>query len=189
MGMPALSERYWTAADVRALPEDGNRYECIDGALLVTPAPRLLHQRALSKLYDRLASYVLEQQLGELLWSPADLELEADTLVQPDLFVAQVPAGLERARVWADITSLRLAVEVLSPTSARNDRVTKREFYLRAGVEEYWIVDLDARLIERWQHGATRPEVATERLVWTPSGAKAPLEIDLAELFAGILGP
>jgi Uma2 family endonuclease len=189
MGMPALSERYWTAADVRLLPDDGNRYECIDGALLVTPAPRGLHQMVLRSLFRALDPFVSEHALGELFWSPADVELELGTLVQPDLFVGRLRSGVTRFTGWPDIASLRLAIEVLSPSTARYDRVTKREFYLRAGVEEYWIVDLDARLVERWQQGATRPEVATERLVWSPSEASRPLELDLAGLFGAILGP
>jgi hypothetical protein len=76
MAMPALLDPYWTAAAVRALPEDGKRYECIDGELLVTPAPRLLHQRAVAEL-ARCSVTTSWQGVGELLQSPADLELEA----------------------------------------------------------------------------------------------------------------
>lgn len=185
MAMPALLDPYWTAADVRALPEDGKRYECIDGELLVTPAPRLLHQRAVAELAALLRDYVVAGNVGELLHAPADLELEPGTLVQPDLFVA-VPRQGARLRDWADIAALRLVVEVLSPSSARHDRVTKREFYLRAGVAEYWIVDLDARLIERWRANDSALEMLSKTLEWAPKGAAAPLRIDLTALFAAI---
>jgi Uma2 family endonuclease len=186
MGMPELAERYWTAADVRALPDDGKRYECIDGELLVTPAPRGLHQVALSDLFDRVSAYVRDNRLGRLLWSPADIEIEPGTLLQPDLFVAKTIRVENSLRDWVEITGLRLAIEVLSPSTARYDRVVKRDFYQRSGVEEYWIVDLDARLIERWRPGRPSPEVLTERLIWAPQGAAAPLEIDLTSYFASL---
>ncbi len=187
MGMPELAERYWTAADVRALPEDGNRYECIDGELLVTPAPRGIHQSALSDLFAALHGYVREHRLGWLLWSPADIEIRPGTLVQPDLYLPRNRDDASRIRAWSDVVGLRLAVEVLSPSTARYDRVVKRAFYQRAGVEEYWIVDLDARLIERWRPEDTGPEVLTERLQWTPADAVAPFELDLTAYFATLL--
>ena len=187
MAMPAAVDRYWTAEDVRALPDDNNRYECIDGELLVTPAPRVLHQTALRDMYEAIRSFVFAEHLGELLWSPADIELEPAALVQPDLFVARHKEAGRRFRSWTDIAGLRLAVEVLSPSTARYDRVVKRAFYLRAGVEEYWIVDLDARLVERWRPGDQRPEVLTERIVWQPAGASVALDVDLKAYFGVLL--
>lgn len=187
MAMPATVDRYWTAEDVRALPDDSNRYECVDGELLVTPAPRGLHQAACRDLYDSLRSYVLAQALGQLLWSPSDIELERNALVQPDVFVARLSEGVRRFRDWSDIAGLRLAIEVLSPSTARYDRVVKRAFYLRAGVEEYWIVDLDARLVERWRPGDKSPEILTERLLWQPANASQALELDLAKFFGHLL--
>ncbi|MBX3133522.1 MAG: Uma2 family endonuclease [Gemmatimonadaceae bacterium] len=184
--MPALADRYWTAADVRALPDDGNRYECVDGELLVTPAPRGQHQLAIREVFLRLHAYVDAHQLGVFLWSPADIELEADSLVQPDLFVATLRDGVNKFRNWTDVAGLALAIEVLSPSTARYDRVTKRRFYQRAGVAEYWIVDLDARLVERWQPGDASPEILFEQLRWLPEGAAAALEIDLTAFFAAI---
>lgn len=186
MAMPALQERYWTADDVRALPDDGNRYECIDGELLVTPAPRGTHQLALRNLLLHLHPYVVEHSLGELLWSPADIELEPQTLVQPDLFVLQLKDGIERFRQWTDIRTLLLAIEVLSPSTARYDRVVKRRFFQRTGVAEYWIVDLDARLVERWRPHDASPEIISETLRWQPAGVPAPLEIPLESWFAAL---
>lgn len=186
MAMPALEHRYWTAADVRELPDDGNRYECIDGELLVTPAPRGRHQYALPEMFRRLDAYVTLRGLGVLLWSPADIELEPDSLVQPDLFVARLRPGITRFRDWTEIAGLELAVEVLSPSTARYDRMVKRKFYQRAGVTEYWIVDLDARLIERWRPKDDRPEIALETLRWQPTGATDPLDFDVAMYFTAL---
>jgi len=84
--------------------------------------------------------------------------------------------------------ALLLAVEVLSPSSARNDRGHKRRYYQRNGLPEYWIVDLDSRLVERWRPDDTRPEVLTETLEWRPQGSAAPLVIELHTLFMEALG-
>ena len=108
MGMAQLVERYWTAEDVRALPEDGKRYECIDGALLVTPAPRRLHQRACNRLVRLLDSFVDRNALGDLHSSPADIELEPGTLVQPDVFIALDRPG-NPPYEWHSIAGLLLA--------------------------------------------------------------------------------
>lgn len=186
MAMPALEQRYWTAADVRALPDDGNRYECIDGELLVTPAPRGGHQAALSELFRRVDAYVTPRGLGILLWSPADIELEPGSLVQPDLFVARLAPGITKFRNWSEIVGLELALEVLSPSTARYDRMVKRKFYQRAGVTEYWIVDLDARLIERWRPQDDKPEIVFETLQWQPADAADALVLDVAGFFAAL---
>ncbi|MBL0170033.1 MAG: Uma2 family endonuclease [Gemmatimonadaceae bacterium] len=79
-----------------------------------------------------------------------------------------------------------LAVEVLSPSTARQDRIVKRPRYQRTGVE-YWMVDLDARVVERWTPDAERPEICLIAITWQPAGAVAPLAIDLVALFAEIV--
>ncbi len=180
-------ERYWTAEDVRALPDDGNRYECIDGLLLVTPSPAVPHQRAFRCLFTALGGYVEAQRCGELMSAPADVEIVPGTVVQPDIFVFLTKSGAELQR-WSDISALILAVEILSPGTAKVDRGVKRRFYQRAGVHEYWIVDLDARLIERWTPGNEHPEILHETLRWAPAGATEVLEIDLPSFFAKVLG-
>jgi Uma2 family endonuclease len=169
------------------LPDDGKRYECIDGELLVTPSQQYVHQFAIQYMYNALREFVSREQVGELMWSPADIELETGTTVAPDLFVIRAMPGMKRIRDWPDIAGLRLAVEVLSPSTARYDRGIKRLFYQRAEVEEYWIVDLDARLVERWQSAATRPEILRDRLAWAPAGASTVVEIDLLAYFASLL--
>ncbi len=178
---------YWTVDEVLALPEDGNRYEVIDGELLVSPSPRLLHQDAIPELWLRLRDYLREYPSGHALASPADIQLEVETLVQPDVFVAPLLDG-KRPKGWTEIRSLLLAVEVISPSTGRADRQVKRLFYQRAGVREYWIVDVDARLIERWRPSDTRPEVLTESIEWQPDASHPPLAIDLESYFADVTG-
>lgn len=186
MGMPETARR-WTAEMVRALPDDGNRYEVVDGELFVTPAPRALHQRAVLRLAVLLDAYVTGHHLGEALMSPADIEFREDRLVQPDVFVAPLFSDGKRIREWSQIKGLLLAVEVLSPSTARADRQVKRRLYQEEPVGEYWIVDLDARVIERWRRGDQRPEVLSEHLVWQPGGSAAPLEVDLPAFFRDVL--
>lgn len=182
MGMPAQHTE-WTAEMVRALPDDGKRYEVLDGELLVSPAPRWSHQGIVLELALRLRPYVERHRLGRLLIAPAEIEFSPRDLVEPDLFL--VPdRGRGRPQAWEDVRQLLLVVEVLSPSTAHADRTRKRVTYQREGVPEYWIVDPYSRIVERWRPEDERPDVLADRLTWTPRGGIAPLVIDLAALFA-----
>ena len=172
---------------VRALPDDGNRYEVIDGELFVTPAPTWEHQAASRKLFLRMYGYLASHAIGEAILAPADVEFANDRMVEPDLFVVPLVAGRVPC-TWEEVGRLLLAVEVLSPRTGRADRQVKRRLYQGQGVPEYWIVDVDARLIERWRPSDERPEILTERLVWHPDPAKLPLEIDLVAYFVDVCG-
>jgi Uma2 family endonuclease len=185
MAMPATTR--WTAEMVRALPDDGKRYEVIDGELFVTPAPALRHQDAVFQMASRLAPYVSTHGLGHVIVSPADVTFADGSLVQPDVFVAPLIGG-RRPREWSDIKTLLLAVEVLSPSTARADRRVKLRLYQRQHVPEYWIVDVDAGLIERWRADDERPDIVTERLEWQPDPGHPPLVIEIAEYFRDVLG-
>lgn len=179
MGMPETIR--WTREQVLNLPADGNRYELVDGELIVSPSPAPPHQFVLARLYDALGPYVRSNGLGVALWSPADLELEPGQVNQPDVFV--LPSiKFER---WEDAPLPMLVVEALSPSTARYDRGLKRRFYQRAGVPEYWIVDIDGGVVERWRPGDDRPEVLDRELSWAPGGGE-PLVIDVVALFAGL---
>jgi Uma2 family endonuclease len=99
MGMPQASAN-WTAARVRALPADGNRYELVDGELLVTPSPSLVHQIAVTELFRVLDGYARPNRVGRVCLAPADISLAEDEVLQPDVFV--VPAAL-KPRSWEDV--------------------------------------------------------------------------------------
>jgi Uma2 family endonuclease len=189
MAMPDVVERFWTPEDVRQLPDDGNRYECIDGVLLVTPGPAYDHVYTVEGFFRALDAFAIAMRPAARLYQPpADVELEPRSVVQPDLFVARPRIGLDRIRRAADIRDLLLAVEVLSPGTARIDRGRKRAFYQRCGVQEYWIVDHEARLVERWRPSDLRPEIIRDTLEWLPEGAQQSLRIDLPALFSEALG-
>jgi len=179
MGMAAPT--YWTAEMVRRLPDDGNRYEVVHGELLVTPAPRFDHQLLVSRLAFAISSYLAREPAGIVLTSPADISWGRDVLVQPDLFV--IPRDEAKTREWSRIRTLLLVVEVLSPSTTRADRFTKRRRYQEAGVPAYWIVDGAEQRVEVWEGAADRPVIETERLVWDPAGAGRAFTLELAELF------
>ena len=179
MGMPETARRY-TAQMVRDLPDDGKRYEVVHGELLVTPSPRRQHQLALARLFAWVRAYL--ERLGPadtVLFSPSDISWDDETLVQPDLFV--FPPD-EWGDDWRTIRTLLLAVEVLSPSSARADRVIKRRLYQEQRVETYWVVDIEARVVEVWHPGDERPEIVTGVLRWRVPGGPE-LEVELADLF------
>ena len=185
MVMPSVSRRDWTVAKLHALPDDGNRYEIIDGVLYVTPAPRAVHQSAISWLIDPIWPYARAHGLVPMT-SPADIRFSDRSVVQPDLFVFPKPAA-SRLQEWSDITSLVLAIEVLSPRTARRDRIVKRRLYQAQRIPDYWIVDPDARVIERWQPDSTRADVCATTLSWQPVADHTPLRIDVVEYFRRVL--
>lgn len=185
-GRGTRDQKRWTRKAVLALPDDSNRYELIAGELVVTPAPSGRHQLALMALYDWLRPLVDTAGLGGVLVSPADIALGEDEILQPDLFVYRTATG-EPLGNWSDISELFLVAEILSPSSARYDRDIKRRRYQRAAVPEYWIVDLDGRVIERWRREDSRPEVLGERLLWSPANGVEE-ELDLAAFFSKVWG-
>ena len=179
MGMAAPV--YYSAEMVRDLPEDGNRYETVHGELLVTPAPRALHQRVAKRILVRLESYLEREPVGEVFHSPADISWSDDTLVQPDLFVVD----LQEARTldWTHMKTLLLVIEVLSPSTSRGDRFTKRRLYQEQHVPLYWIVDADQRQVEVWRPDLEFPETENERVLWLPEDAASPFTLELNQLF------
>jgi Uma2 family endonuclease len=182
--MPAPN-RLYTVEDVRALPDDFNRYETIAGELFVTPAPSLRHQVVLGRQYLVLGAYIQLHDLGWLFFAPTDIVFGPLTLVEPDLvFVARSRRDVLAER---EITGAPdLVVEALSPSTAKTDRGRKRALYQEQGVREYWIVDAQENRVEIWRPGATVPEVCPTTLTWSPAADVAPLAIDLADIFKPI---
>ena len=136
IGMTTIPvENWFTADDLDTLPDDGNRYELLDGELLVTPSPRLRHQAVSGEL-----AFLLRQSLPaglRLLTAPMDVRFGPRRQLQPDLLVIR-DEGLDAVRV--ESVPL-LVVEVLSPSTRARDQVTKRRAYEQEGVGSYWLVD------------------------------------------------
>ena len=182
MGMPETVP-YYTVDEVLAFPNDGNRYELVYGELLVSPAPRLRHQRVVNRLGHVLLAYCEREQLGEVFTTPADLSWgRHDILTQPDVFV--LPPEYRRGAEWVDVRRVPLVAEVLSPSTARYDRFSKRLAYRDVGIPTYWILDAEERLAEVWSPDAHFPSIQRNTLTWHPLGTAEPLVIDLAALLA-----
>jgi Uma2 family endonuclease len=176
----------WTVELVHELPDDGNRYEVLDGVLLVSPAPSLMHQRAVGRLYAILLPYVPSVGL-EVLVAPAAVTWSERTELQPDVLALPLLNG-KLAQRFEDVGVLGLAVEVLSPSTVRTDRFTKRREYQRRGVPEYWIVDPASRSVERWRPRDEDPEILLETLLWQPNPDTPALTIDLQAYFRAVHG-
>ena len=179
MGMAA--PLYYTADMVRALPDDGNRYEVVYGELLVTPAPTAWHEVLQVRLLSALNNYLQRHPCGVVLGSRADISWGPDVLVSPDVFV--VPLEQARTLDWARMRDLLLVAEILSPSSVRHDRFIKRRRYQEAGIPLYWIVDPEERRVEIWTPGDTLPRLEHEVLIWHPERAAEAFSLRLSELF------
>lgn len=132
------------------LPDDRNRYEILDGELSVTPAPRIKHQRASSRLHVLLSGHVMPRQLGEIFPAPTDVILAPTTVVQPDLvFIANDRHHFLTERAIEGPPTL--VIEILSPTTSQTDRVTKAQLYARFGVPHYWLLDTDQQTLEAYE--------------------------------------
>ena len=180
MGMPLPTPSYWTTALLATLPDDGQRYELVDGELLVSPGPTWDHQRLLMRLTRSLSAWLDRHPVGEILLAPAPVAVDDTTEVQPDLFV--VPARTPKPRDFHEAGGLLLVVEVLSPATARHDRFTKRRLYQALGVPQYWIVDAEARAVEVWTPGDRTPRLEREALRWTPDAAGEAFVLPVAAL-------
>ena len=188
--MPA-TKRSWTREEVLDLiernPLSTPRYELVDGVLLMSPSPSRAHQRAVRELLFQLMLYLrAEPGVGEVFTAPADVMLERETTVGPDVFVVS-PEECQRYGRDGRVHSLTLAVEVLSPGDRSGDRTRKRALYQRH-VPEYWIVDTNARTIEVWRPGATSASVTRDRLEWQPANATNPFVLDVVAYFAKVFG-
>jgi Uma2 family endonuclease len=134
-----------TRADLETMPDDGHRYELIDGALLVTPAPSRRHQLVSAHLHVLLAT-----SAGgglRVLAAPTDVVLAEDTVVQPDLLVVDADNYADEERPLRPL----LAVEILSPSTRRIDLALRRSRYESAAIPAYWVVDPDVPEIVAWE--------------------------------------
>jgi len=183
MSIPTAVRRY-TVEEVYAFPDDGNRYEVVHGELLVTPAPRLVHQGVVAQFLFRLEHYLAPLGLERSLFpGPADIFWGDDIWVQPDLLVVTPE---EITTDWRTCKTLWLVVEVLSPSSARADRVVKRRAYQENAVATYWVVDAERRVVEVWQPGDDVPELVTDELRWRVSADAPECAIPLGEVWAAL---
>jgi Uma2 family endonuclease len=131
----------FTVEDLERMPDDGRRYELLDGILLVSPAPGVWHQEVAGTLY-RLLYQACPSELHVVI-APFEWRRGRGTVLQPDLLVARCDdlLAVEGGKFLGE--SPVLAVEVLSPSTRRIDRLSKLSAYEEAGVASYWLVDPD----------------------------------------------
>lgn len=178
MGM-SLRTLDLTIDDLDRMPEDGKRYELLDGMLLVTPAPSPGHQIIATALLVRL-SVAVNTTIAHVV-GPGAIQRGTRTQLQPDLLV--FPARFSAAKNWAEVGEHWLAVEVLSRSSRRYDRDFKRDAYFALGVKEVWLIDSRRRVIEVCQSpGSGR--LVSDVIHWQVPGEERIVSIDVAALFA-----
>jgi Uma2 family endonuclease len=178
----AISVPRYTIADLERFPDDGSRYELLDGVLLVTPAPSRAHQIIVSRLQLRLAQAVAIPGKGQVL-GPGAIRVPPKTQLQPDILVQ--PDRYPIDSKWEDIDEHWLAVEVLSRSSRVYDREFKRDAYIALGVQEVWLVDRWEKEVEvsRTRGSGT---IVRDVLHWCVPEPAIDVEILLKDVFAGL---
>ena len=182
MAMPLHVPTY-TVDDLENFPNDGNRYELLDGFLIVTPAPGFPHQLIATRLSYLLTAF-LDPSGKAVVVGPGAVELRPKTHLEPDVLV--LPAPVKGQKEWMDFSNWWLAIEVLSRSSRFYDREVKRDAYLALGVAEVWLVDRREEMVLVSKRDGPREVEAREQLVWRPDQLAGELTIDLEKLFAGL---
>jgi len=172
------------AEDIWDTPDDGKRYEVIDGQLFVTPPPVVMHQRSSGNVYYYLRVYLATHPIGEVFNAPIGLVLDDENGLQPDLvYVANEHRSIIAERGIEGVPDL--VAEILSPSTRARDRGIKLRRYAAAGVPHYWIVDPRRRTLEAHRLGEAgygRPTVYRSGEVFTPELFPG-LEIPIDALF------
>jgi Uma2 family endonuclease len=177
MAMRVAVPRY-TIDDLDSLPDDGNRYELLDGVLLVTPAPLPMHELVVQRLQYELVTYLGRRAR---VFSRGAVQIRPRNSLEPDILV--LPESAPWRKAWADITGWWLAVEVSGSGSRIYDRDFKLPAYPRLGVAEAWRADLAERCVYVAREGTSAIERHPAELVWQAPGFSTALRIRVAELF------
>lgn len=140
-------KKKFTYQDYLELPEDGQKHEIINGELLMTPAPQVIHQIISANIMDELRAFVKKTNLGLVLCAPVDVVFSETAVVEPDiLFISKKNAAIAGEKNISGAPDL--LIEIISPSSGYYDMVEKKDLYEKFGVKEYWIVDPKKRWIE-----------------------------------------
>ena len=184
--MPTIVAPKLTYRDLEQLPQDGKRYELVDGEVYMTPSPNRMHQEAVGNVYSSLRALASAQGLGKVYLAPFDVVFDERNVLQPDLmFIRQ--ARLATVKDTHVAGAPDLAIEVLSKSTAFYDRETKLQLYARAGVSEVWLVDPEKQTVEVLDLGPDRRYTLTASLTghaFVPSAVLPGLTLSLREVFA-----
>lgn len=180
---PLEYDRPLTYEDLEGFPNDGHRYELLQGELIVSPSPDGMHQVVLNRLNVALVAAVNAADYGSVIVAPFDIRFSKSNVVQPDLF-AFSEAQDEQFKISHFEGAPEFVVEVLSPSSVRYDRIRKADLYMEHGVKEYWIVEPLAKRILVHLAGSTEPQPRIIASGTLASTVIPGFTIDLAKLFA-----
>jgi len=145
--IPGPKQGQWTYNAYANLPDDGQRYEVVNGVLFMTPSPGIAHQKISGRFFYHLFTHIEVAGLGTVLAAPTDVILSPKDVFQPDVFVV-LNAGLEKIKELHVVGAPDLVVEITSPSTAIHDRNRKYRVYAKAGVPEYWIAEPATRTVE-----------------------------------------
>lgn len=179
MTTPTLGPGH-TRADLDRMPDDGNRYELIEGEIVMSPSPRTRHQLVSARLFRLLDDARPEGTL--VLYAPFDVVLEEDSVVEPDLVVFDESIATERGIEGRP----DLVVEILSPSTRSRDLVRKKRLYERAGVPCYWVVDPDEEIaLTAWELRDGSYQVVAAIAGDEAWAAKAPYDVTISPSLLG----
>lgn len=136
-----------TRHDYQEMQEGPPYYQLVEGELVMSPSPTPNHQKVVGNIFNLIQNHLADHPVGEVYVAPLDVLLSETDVYQPDVFFMLKERRAIRAQTGIE-GAPSLVVEVLSPGTERLDRGAKRQVYARTGVEELWLVDLDARTIE-----------------------------------------
>jgi Uma2 family endonuclease len=176
----AISVPLYTVDDLENFPDDGNRYELLDGVLLVTPQAAAVHQVVTNRIQFELTATLQKPGLAHVVGPGAVVRMPR-TQLQPDILV--YPARFSPMTDWRKITEHWLAVEVLSRSSRVYDREFKRDAYFALGLQQVWLVDWRDESVEVCT-APGRSRVLRDSIRWSVAGTE--IRLDLHEVFAGI---
>lgn len=177
----AISVPLYTVDDLERFPDDGNRYELLDGVLLVTPQAAAVHQVVTNRIQGELFVSLQKPGLAHVVGPGAVVRMPR-TQLQPDILV--YPARFSPMTDWRKITEHWLAVEVLSRSSRIYDRDFKRDAYFALGLQRVWLVDWRDQSVEICT-AKGKSRVVRETIRWPIAGAE--VVINLREVFAGLV--
>jgi Uma2 family endonuclease len=176
-------DRPWELEDLDAIPDDGCRHEILQGELIVSPSPGVIHQLILGELLGQLTNHLKGYPTGKAVVGPLNVMLSRFDIVQPDLiYFHNEQAGRLSDRGFDGPPAF--IIEVVSQATALYDRVRKATLYIHKGVEEYWIVEPDQKRVRRYTQPAPpdKPEDVTSGIM--TSIVIPGFSVDLDELFA-----
>jgi Uma2 family endonuclease len=183
VALPFPVDRPWKIEDLAEMPDDGQRYELLQGELFVSPAPGGNHQLVLGELHGHFFILLKKHPVGRAVVAPCDVRLSPNDLVQPDLIFFR-NEQIEQFSNKSFSGAPAFVIEVISPSTGSYDRGRKAALYMQWGVEEYWIVDPDKKriLVHTAAEYTSMPRIVTSGII--VSSVVPEYTIDLVELFA-----